>query len=157
MSLSTLQPYLHYIQHVRTRTAITTLVATAAAGLLIPGIHCIVRSYRGFLALGRGGIPYNFFGWLLQASLKLIARTDTTETSHYSRPEILQLYSPLADLCFLAGPPPLQERSGARPTVPFYTAPQRQTTEIATEATRGRMESFLRAVFSSGAGARDIH
>ena len=149
MSLSTLQPYIQCLQHVNQRPAI---FAAATAACLIPVFPRLVRSYHGFLALGQGGVPYNVFGWLLQATLKLIARTDTTDPAHYSRAEILDPYSPHSTLTFLDGPPPLEGREGDRPVVPCYVAPQRQVTEGAEASIKERMEWFLRAVVRDNDG-----
>lgn len=142
MSLSTLQPYIQRLQHVNQKPAIFAAATTACLIAVFPRL---VRSYRGFLALGKDGMPYNVFGWLLQATLKLIARTDTTDAAHYSRAEILDTYSAHSSLSFLTGAP-LQEREGDRPVIPYYVVPQRQVTDDAEASIKERMERFLCAV-----------
>lgn len=153
MYLSTLQPYVQRLQNVTHRH---TIVAAATTACLIHVIPRIVRSYRGFLDLGRGGMPYNFLGWLLQATLKLIARTDTTDAAHYSHAEILNHYSPYASLSFLSGAPALQERAGSRPSVPHYVAPQRQATEGAEAPIMEHMEGFLREMVGDNDGVLEM-
>lgn len=70
MSLATvrsrLEPTLHQLlQQAKTRPLLATAVAGATTATLIAAI----QDYRDLLALGPGGLPYNVFGWLVNALL----------------------------------------------------------------------------------------
>src|SRR5690606_40003304 len=57
---------------------------------------------------------------------------------------------------FRSGEPPLQEREGDRPVVPYYVAPQRQVTDDAEASIKERMERFLRAVVRDNDGVLEM-
>jgi hypothetical protein len=120
------------------------VAATAIAFGLVPLFKHANMSYKGYLALGPGGLPYNIVGWLVQACLKPIARRDLADASHYQRPAVQGPYEPFGSQSFLSGS--LPERQGAPPAIPFYVAPQRQTTEQGSEEMQTRMQAFLRSV-----------
>ncbi len=105
------------------------LVASSALGLglaAIPLISHIIRSYRGFLALGPGGLPYNFLGWSIQALGQPFARHDIRESQPFADPRIFDRYAPHGRTSYLDEVP---VRRGERPDVPTYVAPQRQMTD----------------------------
>jgi hypothetical protein len=141
MSLSAFQPYLERLKQIPPRTAFITAAAVA-------GLTHAVRSYRAWLALGKGGLPYNVFGWLMQVAAKLLrARTDVTRLGLYSRPDVRAAYDePYVNLSFLGGDKSLPARRGARPEIPNFVAPQRQSSETADAAMLERMQRFLKAV-----------
>ncbi|KAH8899318.1 hypothetical protein GQ53DRAFT_758534 [Thozetella sp. PMI_491] len=114
---------------------------TLGALALVPLASYAVSSYRGFLALGRGGIPYNAFGWLLQCLMQPIARRDLTNLAPYTDPEVVERFAPLGRQSFLPGP--LAERGGPRPDVPNYVVPQRQMTERAPPEMIAKMRAYL--------------
>lgn len=147
--------------------AAATLVALAI-GLSAPAL---ARSYRGYLALGPGGMPYNVAGWAIQGALQLVARRDTRDPAPFADPANQGPYEPHGRTSFLglglgSGlelegkegkklrkaegegegeglPPVVPRRAGDRPVVPGYVAPQRQATQQGGEATRERMAAFL--------------
>lgn len=122
------------------------LIATSAVGLAVglPVISHVVRSYRGFLALGPGGIPYNFFGWCLQALAQPFARHDTRDPRPLANSRIFPRYAPHGRTSFLTAEVPVRE--GDRPTVPTYVAPQRQTTDHSEPACVDKMQKHLAAL-----------
>ncbi|XWW97117.1 hypothetical protein V2A60_005098 [Cordyceps javanica] len=119
------------------------LVASSALGLglaAIPVISHIIRSYRGFLALGPGGLSYNFLGWSLQAIAQPFARHDVRESKPFSDPRIFGHYAPHGRTSFLGEVP---ARHGERPHVPTYVAPQRQMTDHADASRLDEMKLEL--------------
>lgn len=46
-------------------TRSTILSAGLGASLVSAGVAWCINDYRKFLSLGRGGVPYNIFGWAL--------------------------------------------------------------------------------------------
>ncbi|KAI1076136.1 hypothetical protein F5B20DRAFT_584485 [Whalleya microplaca] len=133
------------------------LIGTAAALATAPLLTYTYKNYRAWLALGRGGVPYHFLGWLAQATLHLIARSDTRVPAPY-RPEDLEpLYGSAVRTSFFTSTPtptplPLPQRKGSRPVVPTPVAPQRQTSQRASPAQIEAQNAFLEAVAQSNAG-----
>lgn len=140
MSLS---PHLTQLTtHLRAHPILTTSALALSLGL-IPALSAALASYRGWLALGPGGPPYNIIGWLAQAALRPLTHSDTTSLERFSRPSATKKYPSYAHTSFLGGDGTLPAREGARPIVPGYVAPQRQTTEVSTPAMRDRMRAYL--------------
>lgn len=130
-----------------------TIAALAVAiALSFPTASYAIRSYRGYLALGPGGMPYNPIGWAIQGLLQLIAKWDTRATAPFRDPAKQKPYAPHGTTPFLAGPSPLPRRAGDRPDVPGYVAPQRQVTQQGGEDTRERMTTFLGALAARNPG-----
>lgn len=130
----------------RTMTALAVALA-----LSLPAASYALKSYRGFLALGPGGMPYNPLGWAIQGLLQLIASWDTRSPAPFRKPSNQKPYEPhgTTPYLLLAGSPGhhhahlLPHREGPRPDVPGYVAPQRQVTQQGGEHTRARMTAFL--------------
>ncbi|OAA67491.1 hypothetical protein ISF_03667 [Cordyceps fumosorosea ARSEF 2679] len=116
-------------------------LATSAVGLSLAAVAHVVRSYRGFLALGPGGLPYNFLGWAIQAAAQPIARRDTRESRPFADPRVFARYAPHGRTSFLDGE--VSARRGERPDVPSYVAPQRQMTEHADASRIKAMKAEL--------------
>lgn len=125
----------------------TLAVILTALGISIPTLSYAISSYRGYLALGRGGMPYNVFGWALQGLLQLLAKWDTRDPSPFTKPRNRKATEPHGSRTFFDNPIP--ERAGDRPTVPGYVAPQRQTTqqpadvEVMSKRMRAHIDSLL--------------
>ncbi|KAL1879250.1 hypothetical protein Daus18300_001829 [Diaporthe australafricana] len=129
-----------------------TIAALALAiTLSVPTASYALKSYRGYLALGPGGMPYNVFGWSIQGLLQLIAKWDTLTPAPFSKPANQKPYAPHGTTPFLTDSP-LPERQGGRPDVPGYVAPQRQVTQQGSEDMRARMTAFLEAVAGRNTG-----
>lgn len=137
--------------HIRERPAIA--LATVAGASLIPILPYAVKSYRQWLSLGPGGVPYNILGWMAQGALQLVAYWDTIDLSPFSRPSITLKYEPHGRSSFLEPGPPLPTRAGPRPTVPGFVAPQRQTTQTGAADLPARMEAHLHAVAGANPSA----
>ncbi|KAI0405744.1 hypothetical protein F4802DRAFT_561861 [Xylaria palmicola] len=129
------------------------LVLAAAAAGGFPLATYLVFSYRGWLALGRGGLPANPLGYLINVALHVIARTDVRAPAPYELEGLEEAYGPWARRSFFvpAGAS-LPERVGPRPDVPSYVAPQRQTSEPAAPRMVARMEAFLAAAVAANPG-----
>lgn len=107
-----------------------TLVALPTAGYLITRFF---DEYQGWLNMGRGGLPYNFYGYCINLYLTFrFGRRDTISLGLYERPDI---YSPAwkkasqqeqtnAQKSWL--PTPLPVRPGPRSRAIHYCAPQRE-------------------------------
>ncbi|KAI2469337.1 hypothetical protein F4781DRAFT_431538 [Annulohypoxylon bovei var. microspora] len=128
------------------------LLATGAAALSAPLLAYAYGCYAEWLALGRGGVPYNVFGWLAQSALHVLARTDL-------RDPVPRKYGDVADVGRLYGEAggrsylgvrdengALAERKGPRPTVPGFVAPQRQTSDGASARTVAALNGLLAAL-----------
>lgn len=135
-----------YAERIRARPGLALAAAAAAIGL-VPALRYAAASYAGYLALGKGGMPYNVYGWLLQASLQVLGRWDLTTPAPYRDAAVIARFAPHGRESFLAAP--LPERVGAAPEVPGYIAPQRQTSDAAAEEVQARMRAYLDAVVAA--------
>lgn len=122
------------------------------------GAACIYRgvdSYRRWLELGPGGVPYNVTGWLMNILARPFARFDVRVVAPYNMEDQKPMYGDLGHVSFFSngddGPPLPPPRSGARPDVPSYVIPQRQMTEQATASMFARQEAFVAAVVTANA------
>lgn len=146
-----------------TRPTLFTTASASVVGLLLL-LPPAVRSYRGYLALGPGGIPYNVWGWLYQGLGQAFAVRDPLSTRDFEKPApaVLARYggSARAQKSYLDIDTTLPARAGPRPTVPGYTAPQRQTTDVASAADaaamRATQEAFLQAVAAANPDVLEI-
>ncbi|KAI1642110.1 uncharacterized protein F4817DRAFT_310252 [Daldinia loculata] len=135
---------------------LATGITAAAAPLLAYAWSC----YRQWLALGPGGVPYHFLGWLLQTSMHVIARSDTREPlpRPYTRLEdVAALYGAAgAKTYFGNGQGQIPKRKGDRPTIPTFVAPQRQTSDVASPATVAAEKAFLDALAAANASLFEV-
>ncbi|KAK6949542.1 hypothetical protein Daesc_009625 [Daldinia eschscholtzii] len=132
------------------------LLATGITAAATPLLAYAWSCYRQWLALGPGGVPYHFFGWLLQTSMHVIARTDIREPvpRPYKRVEdVAALYGDAGAQSFFArdgdgdgGASTLPPRKGRRPEIPSFVAPQRQLSEQAPPPTVAAEKAFLDAL-----------
>ena len=129
------------IQALSTNIRAHPVLATSALGL-IPLLSYTIPSYNGYIALGRNGLPQNFWGWLIQACLRPISRGDVTNPDPFKNPAIFPAFGPHGRSSFLGGEP-LPRRRGDSPTVPDYVAPQRQTTQTGDAPLVARMNAHL--------------
>ncbi|ORY57148.1 phospholipase/carboxylesterase [Pseudomassariella vexata] len=116
----------------------------------IPILSYAITSYRAWLRLGPGGLPYNVFGFFINSALHLIARSDIRAPAPYNPDDLAPLYGPGGTSYFENGTLP-SARSGSRPNVPGAVAPQRQMTEQATQETHQQMKDFLVALVKENA------
>ncbi|KJR81363.1 uncharacterized protein SPSK_01232 [Sporothrix schenckii 1099-18] len=145
--------------HTRPKLFAAASASLVGVLLLLPPAY---RSYRGYLALGPGGISHNVWGWLYQGMGQLFALRDPRSTSDFEKPSpaVIARYggSARAQKSYLDIDTTLPARQGPRPTIPGYTAPQRQTTDIASDpaATRAAQEAFLEAVAAANPDLLEI-
>ncbi|RYP61243.1 hypothetical protein DL769_007784 [Monosporascus sp. CRB-8-3] len=124
-----------------------TLVAGLAAALAsAPLFAYTISNYRQWLAIEPGGLPYNFFGYLVNALMRPFARADTRVPAPYDRSKLAPLYGPEASKSYFAGGCAPAPRAGQRPDVPTFTVPQRQTSQKAAADTVGRQRAFMEAL-----------
>ncbi|KAG8159671.1 hypothetical protein KVR01_010308 [Diaporthe batatas] len=136
----------------RTMTALAVALAVS-----VPTASYALKSYRGYLALGPGGMPYNPLGWAMQGLLQLIASWDTRSADPFRRPRNQKAYEPHGTTPFLAAAAgPLPRRAGDRPDVPGYVAPQRQVTQQGGADTRARMTAFLGQLAARNHGVLEL-
>jgi hypothetical protein len=62
-----------------------TMVAIVVFAMLVGGAGAIwvYRDYHQWLALGPGGLPYNFHGWMATTWMRRLKR-DPLDTSHFA-------------------------------------------------------------------------
>ncbi len=106
-----------------------------------PILSYAITSYRGFMALGPGGIPHNVFGWMVQGIFQLIARHDVRSAEPMTKPHVAAQFTPHGDKTFFDTP--LPERVGERPDVPGYVVPQRQMSDRGPEGIRDTLIAFF--------------
>ncbi|KAL1406163.1 hypothetical protein Q8F55_007849 [Vanrija albida] len=116
---------------------LASLALLALALALVP----LARSYRGFLALGPGGLPHNVLGWAVQALLRPFAR-ETHSVGVYDSEAAVWAYPSHGRVSFL-WKTVLPARAAPAPEVPDYIAPQRQVTQAAGPETIEAMGAFL--------------
>ena len=110
---------------------------TIAAALLLPllygSVQICLHDYRGWLDLGAGGLPYNFFGWLLQWLIKLaVAKRDTVGLECYDKPfkiDVSESEKRRNEINYLSS---LSQRPGGRPRVAHWVIPHRQLRKAPT-------------------------
>ncbi|KAI1209690.1 uncharacterized protein F4807DRAFT_86818 [Annulohypoxylon truncatum] len=131
------------------------LLAAGAAALSAPLLAYAYKCYTAWLALGRGGVPYNVFGWLAQSSLHILARTDLRSPvpGRYASAEDLgKVYGPAGARSYFGeegeegGRTEIPPRKPPRPTVPSFVAPQRQVSEVGSPSTVEALNRFAAAL-----------
>lgn len=100
-----------------------------------------VPNYRGWLALGPGGPPYNIIGYAFQALAQPISLRNTTATKNLLNERDDHLYPARPRESHMQTP--LRQRPGERPLVPSYVAPQRQMTQKSDENMAAKMNARL--------------
>lgn len=119
----------------------------SATGAVVVGALAVAYlDYRSYVALGPHGLPDTFQGWLTQLKMVPKSRKDTTVPAPYHLDSVA---GPHDKTSFLpkthAGG--LSWRPGSNPPrVVGFVAPQRQTTEQASVATKKAMYGYLDAL-----------
>lgn len=108
---------------VKTAFAVTVALGTAA------GAIWVVRDYRAWLALGRGGLPANPFGWLVASYFRLRSN-DPLETTTLEDDD--------AATASLIGVP---SRTGLRPRMAAWPIPNRQLDQAVDTAMQTRLSA----------------
>lgn len=120
--------------------SIITAVAVGSATVFL----IAYRNYRNYVALGPHGLPDNFWGWYKQLKLSRMARSDTTIPAPYDINQVKAAHGPNATTSYLTKP--LHTRSGSRPQVPGFAAPQRQVTATASDEMKAQMNAYLESL-----------
>ncbi|MCJ1288301.1 hypothetical protein MMC26_007656 [Xylographa opegraphella] len=121
-----------------------------AALLFVPIAREVYVDYCAWYALGPGGIPHNFAGYVTQWLLSWIAVKNPRS--------ITSLYFPnrtdLDKESFLEGD--LPEREGTRPKIATYVAPHRQLTDKSTAELEQLLGSSVRKIAEDNALITEI-
>lgn len=118
------------------------LLSTASA-VLLGAAFLAYQDYCAYVALGPHGLPANGWGWRRQLRLSLVARRDTTVPAPYNLGKEADTHDKTQFLP-QSHNEGLSWRPGNKaPVVPGFTAPQRQTTDVASEATKKAMHAYL--------------
>ncbi|KAM0487693.1 hypothetical protein ACHAP7_001499 [Fusarium lateritium] len=140
--LTSLTQFLHGLTPQNQRVAIA---AVLGAALGIPVFRIAARDYRGYLALGPGGLPHNVVGWLGQMLLKPL-RKEPLGTSCYDE-KAFEEAGPNGHVAFLSDKD-LPVREAPRPVLGSWAVPSRQVSDIADESIVERYQEFLRSLAS---------
>jgi hypothetical protein len=123
------------------------LTAAGAIGLIFATVA--YQDYRHYCSLGPHGLPPTFWGWYTQLKMTRISRKDVTVPAPY-------------DVDIVAGPHDKEQflpqdaaralkwRPGNKaPQIPNFVAPQRQTSDIASEEMKQAMYTYLDALVAA--------
>jgi len=110
------------------------IAATLITAISLPAIYYTYLDYRAWLSVGRGGLPHNILGYLLQALLSPL-KASRFDTSFVSKPRILAKSGPAGERAYLKDED-VPERKGERPDVCGWILPQRQLDQKAGERSR---------------------
>ncbi|KAI0173575.1 hypothetical protein GGR52DRAFT_392448 [Hypoxylon sp. FL1284] len=147
MNLLQAHPLLRAPLSQQTRPLLLALAATTAVAA--PLLAYARRCYLEWLALGPGGVPYHAGGWLAQALLHVVARRDRrvpVPPPYADAAELVPAYGPAIARSYLVGGAARGRRRGARPAVPGFVAPQRQTSGGAGADRIQKQKAFLAAL-----------
>lgn len=92
------------------------------------------QNYLAWLSLGRGGVPYNPIGWLINWLLYPLSNGDTNSLAFYDHQETALAADDRRRSKFLDAPLPPREQPP--PEVPNFVAPQRQSSQQPAPAIR---------------------
>ncbi|EPE06181.1 phospholipase carboxylesterase [Ophiostoma piceae UAMH 11346] len=156
----------------------TLFIAAAVAGVTLPPtllavFRAAARSYHGYLDVGRGGIPHNIVGWMVQGLGQLIAIRDPLATLPFEKPSraVLARYGDGGRQSYLetdllpragaegaagAGLDKATRKQAGRPIIPAYVAPQRQISQKGEPATRKDQDAFLQSLAAANPDILDI-
>ncbi|KAI0152956.1 hypothetical protein GGR57DRAFT_468434 [Xylariaceae sp. FL1272] len=124
----------------------TTLILTTT--LALPFLISTYLDYRHYVSLGPHGLPDTAWGYYRQLRMRSVAAplSSTTIPAPYDLTTASAALGPNALQSFL---PPLSHRSGTRPEICPFVAPQRQESQTATEVMKQRMNTYLDTLVSS--------
>ena len=97
------------------------------------------RDYRKWRALGPGGLPDNFRGWMTTTWMRTRKR-DPIDTGRFSK-----LMATFGDRSFLDG---LPMREGVRPAMAVYPVPHRQLDQIPSSEMKRKLEEIFNDLVS---------
>lgn len=100
------------------------VAVAVVTALSAPILYLAHTDYRAWLRLGRGGLPNNALGWLIQLLLTPL-RAPRLDTSCYSNPKIVARSGPAGTKSYLSSED-VPQRPGPRPTIHPWILPHRQ-------------------------------
>jgi hypothetical protein len=113
-------------------TAISSLLLNLCAfGALVWLAH---RDYRGWLALGEGGLPANLLGWLTVTRLRLM-KADPIDIA-----ALVEEIGSTSDRQYLDQLPP---RNGPRPRIAPWPIPHRQCNQFISSGIRRKLDALF--------------
>ena len=113
---------IHYFQRLsREKQAASGLLAAASLPLLYQIFALVRQDYRGWKALGKGGLPYNVWGWLINSVLRTLGR-ETKSTKCYDSEKLQSKGGAVGTRGWLSDIP---IRAGLRPSIGPWMAPHR--------------------------------
>ena len=104
----------------------------AGAGAAAAGMW-VYRDYQKWRALGPGGLPYNFRGWMTTTQMRFHTCDPLDVSSFVAFPDEAACLSELP------------ERRGPRPSVGAHPVPHRQLSQLPDEAMKQRIEALFDA------------
>ncbi|KAH7915649.1 hypothetical protein BJ138DRAFT_1109523 [Hygrophoropsis aurantiaca] len=111
-----------------------TIAVTSLLCIVTPKLaYRLVNNYRAFLALGRGGLPSNIFGW----SLAMVAKPFGSETLS------IAMYDGDPNKDFWLDEQHIPERRGDRPRTGWHFLPHRQTTKHPSDDVKERLKAMF--------------
>ncbi|KAF2638462.1 hypothetical protein P280DRAFT_456515 [Massarina eburnea CBS 473.64] len=122
---------------------------TTASGAIVITLAIIAyRDYLQYVSMGPHGLPDTFWGWYTQLKMTRKSRKDVTAPAPY---EIELIGGPHDRTMYLPqnAKDVLKWRSGKRPQIPNFVAPQRQTSDQASESMKKAMFGYLDEVVAA--------
>lgn len=123
----------------KTQPFIAAAIATGVA--LVPVLIAAFNDYRFYVSMGPHGLPDNWWGWYAQLRMSFKARKDTRVPAPYDLAEVSTANGPNSSKSYFTHS--LRRRSGSRPDVCGFVAPQRQLTERCTAEMKSTMNAYL--------------
>lgn len=108
------------------------LVALAAAGW-------VYGDYHKWLALGPGGLPYNFSGWMSTTRMRWQKR-DPFDTDRYAK-----VIGAPGDCAFISD---LPRRQGSRPSIGVHPVPHRQLNQLPNNEMKSKITELFDALIA---------
>jgi len=106
------------------------------------GLYSFVQGYLGFKALGRGGVPYNVWGYLLVLAVTPVARTQSSITDTSDLDEAVERIKKEEGEKAVFHRLNLDHRSGSRPKVGGIF-PQRQLEGLAPAYMWNKLNTYM--------------
>jgi len=116
-------------------TFVSIALTVVALGLAATAIW-VFLDYRKWRALGPGGLPPNFVGWLKTTRMRL-HKGDPLDTERYAKQIGLA-----GDRAFLGE---LSKREGQRPTIAVHPVPHRQLDQFVSDDMRQKVKELFDA------------
>ncbi|CZR68967.1 uncharacterized protein PAC_18868 [Phialocephala subalpina] len=125
--------------HTRPSTLKTSLFT-----LSLPFIYFTYLDYRAWYNVGRGGLPHNFLGYIIQGILSPL-KASRFDTSFMSQPKVLAKSGPPGERAYLKDED-VPQRKGDRPDVCKWILPQRQLDQKPGPESRTKYEKLIHSL-----------